>query len=209
MQKTFFSADYHFGHSNIINLCHRPFTKPGICPDTGDIIDEPDIEAHDNTIKHRHNEVVTINDILYFLGDGAFRCSPEHAAKYLKSLNCKKMYYLWGNHDKAVFQAIQKGLFDNHIKSGRIEFIGKYDKNQRTSLNIKVNGQKIVLFHYGLRSWDSAFRGAWHLYGHSHSNLPSLHKSMDVGVDTNNFYPYEFTDLQRVMNNVSTDFSES
>jgi RHS repeat-associated protein len=44
-------------------------------------------------------------------------------------------------------------------------------------------------------------RGAWHLYGHSHGNLPDdpLALSMDVGVDSHDFRPWHFDEIQAVM----------
>lgn len=43
--------------------------------------------------------------------------------------------------------------------------------------------------------------GSWHLYGHSHGNLPDDPNSLsfDVGVDTNNFKPYSLKDVERIM----------
>ena len=48
---------------------------------------------------------------------------------------------------------------------------------------IKVDGQHIVLLHYGMRVWPRSHHGAIHLYGHSHGNLPGDNQSVDVGVD--------------------------
>jgi len=44
-------------------------------------------------------------------------------------------------------------------------------------------------------------RGAWQLYGHSHGNLADdpLSLSMDVGVDTHDFRPWHFEEVQAAM----------
>ncbi len=64
---------------------------------------------------------------------------------------------------------------------------------------LNVEGQKIILFHYGLRTWHHDLRGSWHLYGHSHDKLPPYGKSFDVGVDSWNFTPLSFEDVKREM----------
>ena len=49
--------------------------------------------------------------------------------------------------------------------------------------------------------WPHRARGAWQLYGHSHGNLPDdpLALSMDVGVDSHDFRPWHFDEIQAVM----------
>ena len=44
-------------------------------------------------------------------------------------------------------------------------------------------------------------RGAWQFYGHSYGNLPDdpLGLSMDVGVDTHEFRPWHFDEIEVVM----------
>ncbi len=46
-------------------------------------------------------------------------------------------------------------------------------KSGRPNLaEISVHGQPIVICHYAMRVWNRSHHGAWHLYGHSHGNLP-------------------------------------
>ena len=54
MPNIWFTADFHFGHSNIIRYCNRPFQI---------------VEEMDRTILDRLNDSAKANDILYFLGD--------------------------------------------------------------------------------------------------------------------------------------------
>ncbi len=188
----FFTADLHIGHRNILRLCNRPFDN---------------IEQHDETIVTNHNSIVSKNDIVYVLGDFSYRCSDVYAVEVLRRLNGKHII-LWGNHDKCLRSALKKNMVNDLLNNGNLEFIGSSDHTQSTSLEINVNGQIIVLSHYAMRSWHHAFRDSWHLYGHSHGRLPSLYKSMDVGVDTNNFYPYDFNWIKKVMSNVNENFQE-
>jgi len=68
----------------------------------------------------------------------------------------------------------------------------------------KLRDIEMVLCHYAMRSWPKSHYGAWHLYGHSHGKLPMLGRSMDIGVDTHDFYPYSLDEISCIMNNIPT-----
>ena len=51
---TYFTSDLHFGHSNIIKLCNRPFA---------------DVESMDAALIENWNKKVKKNDTVYVLGD--------------------------------------------------------------------------------------------------------------------------------------------
>ena len=192
MPTTWFTSDYHLGHRNIIHLCERPFA---------------DVGAMDQAIIERHNACVGQSDTVYDLGDFAFRCTAEYAVACLCRLNGQRQILL-GNHDKPLRQALKRGLLDGLIDSGRLTIVGDADPRIQTALRVNIEGQEIVLAHFAQRSWHSAFRGTWHLYGHSHGNLSPFRKSMDVGVDVHQFRPLSFTDLQTRMAGVEEPFSE-
>jgi calcineurin-like phosphoesterase family protein len=61
--------------------------------------------------------------------------------------------------------------------------------------------QRIVLFHYAMRVWRGDYRGTWHLYGHSHNNLPDKEDALcfDVGVDAHHFYPLHYQEVKAIM----------
>ena len=197
----YFSSDSHFGHKAVLSLCCRPFD---------------DIQAHDQELIRCHNECVAGNDTVYLLGDIGFRCSAEYLASCLSKMKGRK-HILLGNHDKPLRQAYKSGYLKKLITSGEITIIGGessiYDKSLATAKMLKVNEQKIFISHYANRSWPGAFRGSWHLYGHSHSNLPPLFKSFDVGVDSETethtkYYPWSFDEIQKRMDAIPNDFCE-
>ncbi len=192
MSRIWFTSDYHMGHRNIIGLCERPFA---------------DIEEMERQIIARHNELIAPDDMVYDLGDFAYRCTAEHATECLRKLNGRRAV-LWGNHDKPLRQAYKRGLLDDLVKSGRVTSVGDPDPRLQTGMQIVIENQRIVLAHYAQRTWQGAFRGAWHLYGHSHGNLPPFRKSMDVGVDTWKFRPVSFEDVRERMDAVTKEFSE-
>jgi calcineurin-like phosphoesterase family protein len=161
----------------------------------------------DQTIIERHNACVGNADTVYDLGDFAFRCSAEYAVARLYRFTGRR-YLLLGNHDKPLRQAYKRGLLDELIESGRLTLVGDTDPRIQTALRVSIEGQAIVLAHFAQRSWHGAFRGGWHLYGHSHGNLSRFRKSMDVGVDTNDFRPFSFADIQSCMSQVQDSFAE-
>lgn len=79
----FFVADTHFGHTNIIKYCKRPFEN---------------VRDMDELIIEEWNRVVGARDIIYHLGDFSRR-DPGLAERILKRLNGKKFLCL-GSHDK-------------------------------------------------------------------------------------------------------------
>ena len=48
-----------------------------------------------------------------------------------------------------------------------------------------------------MRVWNKSHRGAWHLYGHTHGNLPDDIETLstDVGTDRWNYTPVSFDTL--------------
>lgn len=138
-------------------------------------------EMNETMIKN-WNSVVTKDDTVYHLGDVAFGrgVTDREVGAILNRLN-GSIHLIDGNHEKLA-----------HANRWRFKSIKDYDE-------IEIEGQRIVLFHYGLRTWHHDLRGVWMCYGHSHGGLPSLGKSMDVGVDCHNFTPISFNELKAMM----------
>lgn len=90
----FVISDTHFGHSNIIKYCNRPFKSS---------------EEMDETIIQNWNNVVKDQDIIYHLGDVYFSNSSnfQHRLKGRKRL-------ILGNHDNGKDQILYK-LFEKII----------------------------------------------------------------------------------------------
>jgi hypothetical protein len=94
-----------------------------------------------------------------------------------------------GNHDKDTRKLIQEFSWFNDLAE------------------VSLNGQRIVLCHYAVRVWNQSSHGAWHLYGHSHGRLPEseILPSMDVGVDTHDFSPWHFDEINvRITQKIET-----
>lgn len=166
--KTLFTADTHFSHRNIIKYCNRPFTNV--------------TEMNEQLIAN-WNAVVNPTDIVYHLGDVAFCCTMEEALAVMKQLNGIK-HLIVGNHDKLALEM-------NSIRPGTWTSI-------QDVLETTVNNQRIIMNHYAQRVWHHCYKGTWHLYGHTHAELPDWGKSTDVGVDVKrwNYSPVTFNQLK-------------
>lgn len=136
----------------------------------------------DDVIVERVNACVRSNDILYFLGDFCMG-KEEQVIAYRQRLACRTIHFIEGNHDKTTRK--QQQLFASW---GLLS-------------EVHLAQQRIVLCHYAMRVWPHHAQGAWHLYGHSHGNLPDepLALSLDIGVDTHDFRPWHFEEIQMVM----------
>ncbi|MEE2951832.1 MAG: metallophosphoesterase [Pseudomonadota bacterium] len=86
MTRTFFTADNHFGHAGVIDMCARPFKSVG---------------RMDSEMVARWNAVVTPGDTVWHLGDFAYKMPLDDAHKIFKMLNGRK-HLVVGNHDKAT-----------------------------------------------------------------------------------------------------------
>ncbi|MEA3350694.1 MAG: phosphoesterase [Chloroflexota bacterium] len=162
-----FTADTHFGHTNIIRYCERPFSS---------------VEEMDSALIENWNQIVNSGDTVYHLGDFTL-AGQEKANYYFFRLN-GRISVIPGGHDK---RWLRKG--DYVSKSGHPVIILPSLHTIKLSMPNLEQPQLIVLCHYSMRVWDRSHYGSWHLYGHSHGNLPPLKNSLDVGVDCCDYMP--------------------
>lgn len=96
---TYFTADTHIGHANILQYCNRPFK-------TVEEMDEIIVENTVNTLKP--------GDLLFHLGDLTFK--PIHAHTYLQLLSQLgvRLIYIRGNHDKNIVKVIKRAGIEVH-----------------------------------------------------------------------------------------------
>lgn len=123
----------------------------------------------DSDMIEKWNSVIKDKDEVYYLGDLTLG-NWGTARSYLKQLK-GRIKFIEGNHDKRWFSSLES--------SQKLPPIYELNYMNKT----------IVLSHYSMRSWNKSFHGSYHLFGHSHGELPPYGKSFDVGVDCWNFYP--------------------
>jgi calcineurin-like phosphoesterase family protein len=169
----FFTSDTHFNHKNIIEYCDRPFDS---------------IEEHDEYLIEQWNKTVSSKDHVYHLGDFAFWKNNIDPDKIASRLNGKK-YLIIGNHDKK--------LPDKHFT-----ILGHYYELNPKSFDNETKILPIILCHYPFHSWNRAYHGSWHLYGHVHGKNEendTFSLRMDVGVDSNDFSPVSYDEIETIM----------
>ena len=167
----FFTSDTHFGHTNVIKYCERPFSS----------VDEMDSE-----LIRRWNSVVGKSDLVYHLGDFSFT-GTTRLKEILPQLN-GGIVLIRGNHDKKMFK--------KHSNELRIDGFLESKLSYKMKLS---NGQSIMLSHYPYKDSYQDYRdfspeqlvneGLPLLHGHVHRTWKTQGKMINVGVDVWNFTP--------------------
>lgn len=177
-QNVFFTSDLHLTHENVLSFCKRPFKTVG---------------EMDDALISNWNQAVSSKDIIFNLGDFAWKCKSGDIAEIQQGLN-GRIYNIQGNHDK-------------HSYFGGMEY---YDI---ITLKIKsgVEAYKFILSHYPLMTWAGRDKGVINLHGHIHTSpyvnnthsdhsLPYHPNQYDVGVDNNDFKPIDFKTILKKIN---------
>jgi len=173
--RKFYTSDTHFGHQGMLSFGGRPFSNT---------------DEMDRFLVDSWNSTVTPRDIVYHLGD--FACGdrdPERIRKIFDQLNGRK-FLIVGNHDIRPDGSLHPSLAEL-----------PWEAQPTQMLEVKDEGQRIVLCHYALRTWAASHHGSWHFCGHSHGKLPPMGRSRDVGVDCPDccFAPRTFKELTASM----------
>ena len=173
---TFFTADLHFGHSEIIEFCNRQFENT---------------EEMKHALIRNWNSRVSNDDHVYIVGDlfygGRGGAGLDDALATVKQLN-GILHLVTGNHDLPYLKNM-----DYHYLFADTDQI-RY---------LKHEGDHIFLCHYPMAEWSGYYRGSWHIYGHIHNDkksaafqyLKTQEKALNAGVDICNFAPVTFKEL--------------
>lgn len=189
-----FTSDQHFGHTNILKYCNRPF-------DT--------VEAMNEHLVDAYNAVVKDDDIVWHMGD--FAMSWLAVPKYLRRLRGEK-HLILGNHDHA-HPGHPKG------KKNPLMWIGKYLDAGFTTVGfqeriLRVNGSAMLtlqLHHmpylgtepgaHGQKhtTWRLHDTGLYLLHGHTHGRWRKKGRMIDVGVDAWDYRPVHFDEVLQLI----------
>ena len=172
MAMIYFTADQHFGHSNIIRYCNRPFRS---------------VLEMDATMIERWNAIVKPDDVVYQLGDFVWHDDLRGPLAYLNG-DVRILSYPW--HHDARWLANYAGDAVLRPPVVVLEF---------PELSVRKWSQSVVLCHYPFAVWDRKHYGAWHLHGHSHGQYHGEGLIYDVGVDTNDFTPVSLDRISEIM----------
>ena len=177
--KVFFTSDTHFGHSNIIKYCQRPFNSA---------------EHMDEVLINNWNEVVSPQDIVFHLGDFCFGSDKEWI-KILQRLNGTK-YLILGNHD------LKKIANSNQIK----DYFADINMQMRLVVDkqkMLLNHYPFLCFEGGYQNVWQLFghvHSSKHSTGLDKERLVHLFPTQyDVGVDNNNYRPVSFSQVSQII----------
>lgn len=166
---TWWTADTHFFHKQVIMHCGRPYKS------------EPEMRKD---IINRHNERVHKDDTVYYLGDVAMLGTSqwEHLKGVLNHLNGTK-HLIFGNHDEFKWQ-----------KYVDIGFVSVHSAHW-----MDIDGYHVVMVHdpSAWCVVNSQNPEAIFLHGHIHNLWTSIpeRRVCNVGVDVRDFYPMNFSEI--------------
>lgn len=167
MNKIYFTADLHFGHTNILkHQPNRPFAN------------ENDPTKHDEWLLDLWCRTVDKKDMVYILGDLTFFKS-EGARRLLEKLPGQK-YMIVGNHDGSI------KAYRQYFK--RFEDILDITVKPTLCPEIPENVM-LTMCHYPMVTWNHKHYGSIMLHGHCHGKLDEYNAStpdlrFDVGIDS-------------------------
>lgn len=174
---TFFTADLHFGHANIIKYCDRPFA---------------DVDEMNAQLIERWNELVQPSDEVIVLGDVALGKIRETLPLVSKLHGTKLL--VPGNHDRCWpgHGPKSRAWFDAYEGVG-FRFLGS---NAVMSLR---PGLDVRLSHFPYTNdnrhdddyagWRPVDEGLWLLHGHVHESWQIFGRQINVGVDAWDYQP--------------------
>lgn len=184
---TWFTADLHLGHHNIIGYCGRPFT---------------DAEEMNDELVRRWNEIVAAGDTVWVLGDVALGRIDE-SLRLVERLAGTKLLVA-GNHDRCWEGHGRRagGWTERYLDAGFTEV-------HQGEVRLVLEDLYLVASHFPY-SGDSleqerylehrpVDRGHWLLHGHVHDRWLQRGRMINVGVDVWDYRPVCEQALRRLV----------
>ncbi|MGI9021788.1 MAG: metallophosphoesterase family protein [Acidimicrobiales bacterium] len=186
---TWFTADLHLGHANIIGYCGRPF---------------PDVAAMDKALIDRWNDTVEPADTVWVLGDVA-PVPTDRTPPVIGGLTGRK-HLVAGNHDRcwAGHGRRSQRWVDRYLDAG-------FDEVHQGEVALDLGGVGVLACHFPYvgdshdhdryvehRPTD---RGQWLLHGHVHERWRQWGRMINVGVDVWDYRPVRASTLAEIMAN--------
>lgn len=180
---TWFTADLHFGHRNIIDYCRRPF---------------PDVDSMNRALVEHWNDPVDPDDTVWVLGDFALGTISE-TLPIAAELH-GRMVLVTGNHDRcwSGHGARAEGWTERYLDAGFEEIV------QGTTPAV-VGGFPVVMCHFPyvgdshdhdrFTEHRPADTGEWLLHGHVHDRWSQNGRMINVGVDVADYRPVAEADV--------------
>lgn len=168
---TWFTADLHLGHANIIRYCNRPFA---------------DVEAMNKGLVRRWNDAVGADDTVWVLGDVALGRMAE--TLLLVGRLAGRKVLLAGNHDRCWSGRGRRAgeWADRYRDAG-------FDEIHQGAVTLQIGTRDVLACHFPYRGdsqdedryleYRPADAGQWLVHGHVHDRWRQSDRMINVGVD--------------------------
>lgn len=183
----YFTSDTQFSSDKALTSLKRPFLN---------------VDDMDMNIVSNWNKKITMNDIVYFLGDfGDY--------KYLSLLNYKQLHFIKGNYERENLMLSSKDIVDYAPNRNIIVYDNPVLWYESGDYPILLSHEPININGHDERIPTNAFN----LFGHAYRNK-FKRNGTNVSVDCNNYSPISYDDImfdwraieQRYDDNVFSDY---
>jgi calcineurin-like phosphoesterase family protein len=179
MSNIFFISDTHFFHNNIIKYCGRP-------------------ENHEELIIERWNNTVGKDDIVFHLGDLAFKLSEREndIKEIISKLNGHKILAL-GNHDHRKkdwyysigFEEVEDIFFLEDFFINHYPLV--WNDHSREKEIALIKERKALFAENGCSKV---------IHGHIHNaNVPTPENHFNVSVEVVDYTPVSFEEIKSIL----------
>lgn len=177
--RTYFIADTHFSHSNVLYFHPLRREAAGISLEELQADRKAAVKKHDEWLIDLWNQTVRREDMVYILGDFCLG-NREETEKILRQLKGKK-FLIEGNHDKSLHGLERYFEWTGQIKEA------KFNSNQYDYIP-KDETFCVEMCHYPMLTWNRRPHGTTMVHGHCHGGIDSyndesLELRVDVGFD--------------------------
>jgi calcineurin-like phosphoesterase family protein len=184
-----FTSDEHYGHSQIIDYCERPFNDL--------------MEMHSELIR-RHNAVVSADDTVYHVGDFAF--SIKLIEQVLPVLNGSHVL-VPGNHDAChPCHSAHAAKAQRYTNAGfEISPVGGTDiilERDGKIEAVELNHFPFIPLDERYPEWLPSDNGQWLIHGHIHNRdggWTVRDRMINVGVDVWDYEPVSEEQIKAII----------
>jgi len=152
MSRRWWTSDLHFGHSNVIEYCKRPYRS---------------VSEMDRDLIERWNRVVSPKDYVVFLGDW---CLHQRYFATMAQLNFAHLFFVAGNHDRT--NHLGNMLATDPDMMHLVDKVTIYDH-----LVVEIGDREFYAVHRPIRAIDSMPT----LCGHVHEKWMFLPPGTEIG----------------------------
>lgn len=194
----FFTSDHHFGHSNVIKFCKRPFL---------------DVDDMNSQLIKNWNKTVKDIDIVYVLGDFSMYLKKPELKGLLSQLKGVKILVA-GNHDNYTENEYLNLGFSSVCRSMSMRIAGEmvnlsHFPYKKSWLNIKWWTMLNKLFpkrYFKPRVFKEQLKddGRFLLHGHTHNAQKVIEgtRMIHIGVDAWDYKPVSISKIIEIIGKI-------